>query len=63
MSVFLCGCRFHCGNTRVLLEEMSEEERVVFEVDATKIDWNKYFVDIHIPGLRKHVINDTALPV
>ncbi|XP_047978555.1 fatty acyl-CoA reductase 2, chloroplastic-like [Salvia hispanica] len=55
--------RFHCGNTRVLLEEMSEEERVVFEVDATKIDWNKYFVDIHIPGLRKHVINDTALPV
>ncbi|KAL1562133.1 alcohol-forming fatty acyl-CoA reductase [Salvia divinorum] len=51
------------GNTRVLLEEMSEEEREVFEVDATKIDWNKYFVDIHIPGLRKHVVNRTRLSV
>ncbi|KAL1561436.1 alcohol-forming fatty acyl-CoA reductase [Salvia divinorum] len=55
--------RFHTGNTGVLLEEMSEEEREVFEVDATKIDWNKYFVDIHIPGLRKHVVNGTRLSV
>ncbi|XP_047983250.1 fatty acyl-CoA reductase 2, chloroplastic-like [Salvia hispanica] len=55
--------RFHTGNTRALLEEMSEEEREVYEVDATKIDWNKYFVDIHIHGLRKHVVNGTRLSV
>lgn len=42
---------------------MSEEEKEEFEMDATKIDWQKYFVDIHIPGLRKHVINDTKLSV
>ncbi|KAL8487223.1 hypothetical protein ACS0TY_023770 [Phlomoides rotata] len=53
--------RFHTGNTRKLLEEMSEEEKDLFEIDATKIDWRKYFVDIHIPGLRKHVLNGTKM--
>ncbi|XP_011074249.1 fatty acyl-CoA reductase 2-like [Sesamum indicum] len=55
--------RFHTGNTRKLLEEMSEEEKLCFEVDARKIDWRKYFVQIHIPGFRKHVLNDTKVSV
>ncbi|CAA0818434.1 Fatty acyl-CoA reductase 2 [Striga hermonthica] len=50
--------RFHTGNTRKLLDEMSKEEQDKFEIDATKIDWRKYFVDIHIPGVRKHVLNN-----
>ncbi|PIN05112.1 Acyl-CoA reductase [Handroanthus impetiginosus] len=49
--------RFHTGNTQKLLEEMSKEEQVNFEIDARKIDWRKYFVEVHIPGLRKHVLN------
>ncbi|KAL8030499.1 hypothetical protein ABFX02_14G289400 [Erythranthe guttata] len=49
--------RFHSGNTRKLLEEMSEEERDYFEIDVTKIEWRKYFVEIHIPGVRKHLIH------
>ncbi|XP_051126506.1 fatty acyl-CoA reductase 2, chloroplastic-like isoform X1 [Andrographis paniculata] len=49
--------RFHTGNMQKLLQEMSEEERLDFEVDVMKIDWRKYFQEIHIPGLRKHVIN------
>ncbi|KAL0432839.1 UNVERIFIED_CONTAM: Fatty acyl-CoA reductase 2 [Sesamum latifolium] len=53
--------RFHTGNTQKLLEEMSEEEQLCFEVDARKIDWRKYFVEIHIPGFRKHVLNDTRV--
>ncbi|KAI3459884.1 hypothetical protein Pfo_016547 [Paulownia fortunei] len=53
--------RFHTGNTQKLLEEMSKEEQVNFEVDATKIDWRKYFVEIHIPGLRKHALNGTRV--
>lgn len=56
------NARFHNGNTRMLLEEMSEEEKRKFEVDATKIDWSKYFVETHIPGLRKHVLNEKAMP-
>ncbi|XP_073134331.1 fatty acyl-CoA reductase 2, chloroplastic-like [Henckelia pumila] len=49
--------RFHTGNTRRLLQEMSEEELLSFEIDVTKIDWRKYFQEIHIPGLRKYVLN------
>ncbi|XP_051126583.1 fatty acyl-CoA reductase 2, chloroplastic-like [Andrographis paniculata] len=55
--------RFHSGNTRKLLEEMSEEERRNFEVDATKIDWRKYLVEAHIPGLRKHVLHESKISV
>ncbi|KAK6130585.1 hypothetical protein DH2020_035677 [Rehmannia glutinosa] len=50
-------------NTRKLLAEMSKEEQLNFEVDATKIDWRKYFVDIHIPGVRKHVLNATKVSI
>ncbi|XP_051126509.1 fatty acyl-CoA reductase 2, chloroplastic-like [Andrographis paniculata] len=52
---------FHTGNTQKLLQEMSEEERLDFEVDVKKIDWRNYFQEIHIPGLRKHVINGTKI--
>ncbi|KAL0341394.1 UNVERIFIED_CONTAM: Fatty acyl-CoA reductase 2 [Sesamum radiatum] len=51
--------RFDTGNTQKLLKEMSKEEQLNFEVDATNIDWRKYLLEIHIPGLRKHVLNDT----
>ncbi|KAK4421923.1 Fatty acyl-CoA reductase 2 [Sesamum alatum] len=55
--------RFHTGNTQKLLEEMSEEEQACFEVDARKIDWRKYFFEIHIPGFRKHVLDDTKVSI
>lgn len=48
--------RFHTGNTIKLLSEMSKEEQVDFEIDAKNIDWRKYFMDAHIPGLKKHVM-------
>lgn len=51
--------RFHTGNSQKLIEEMSKEEKLSFEVDARNIDWRKYFQEIHIPGLRKHIINGT----
>ncbi|KAG8380978.1 hypothetical protein BUALT_Bualt06G0072700 [Buddleja alternifolia] len=53
--------RFHIGNTQKLLEKMSEEELYNFEIDAKNIDWRKYFVEVHIPGLRKHVLNETRM--
>ncbi|XP_075480232.1 fatty acyl-CoA reductase 2, chloroplastic-like [Primulina tabacum] len=50
--------RFHTGNTQKLIQEMSAEELLTFEMDVTKIEWRKYFQEIHIPGLRKHVFNE-----
>ncbi|KAK4482603.1 hypothetical protein RD792_009767 [Penstemon davidsonii] len=49
--------RFHTGNTQKLLREMSEDEKLDFEIDVTNIDWSKYFLEAHIPGLEKYVLN------
>ncbi|KAL8491660.1 hypothetical protein ACS0TY_023306 [Phlomoides rotata] len=51
------NARFDTSNSQKLIEEMSTEEQLSFEVDARNIEWRSYFQDIHIPGLRKHIIN------
>ncbi|KAL8049021.1 hypothetical protein ABFX02_07G106200 [Erythranthe guttata] len=55
--------RFHAGNTQKLLYEMSKEEQINFDLDVTKIEWRKYFQEVHIPGLRKHVLNERSIYV
>ncbi|KAI3459885.1 hypothetical protein Pfo_016548 [Paulownia fortunei] len=57
------NARFHTGNTTKLIKEMSKEEQLDFEVDAINIEWRKYFQDIHIPGLRKHILNATRTSI
>ncbi|KAL7106436.1 hypothetical protein ACP275_07G113800 [Erythranthe tilingii] len=57
----LFKARFHAGNTRKLLYEMSTEEQNSFDIDVTKIEWRKYFQEVHIPGLRKHVLKDRSI--
>nr|XP_016440026.1 PREDICTED: fatty acyl-CoA reductase 2-like [Nicotiana tabacum] len=53
---------FHVGNMRNLMEEMSEEERISFEIDASKINWRDYLTEIHIPGVKEHVLKGGRLP-
>ncbi|KAH6770436.1 hypothetical protein C2S52_015239 [Perilla frutescens var. hirtella] len=55
--------RFHSGNVQIMFSEMSKEEQVDFSVDIKNIDWRKYFQRVHIPGLRKHVLNDKTVSV
>ncbi|KAL9162593.1 hypothetical protein ABFS82_07G101800 [Erythranthe guttata] len=50
--------RFDAGNTQKLLSEMSKEEQINFDIDAIKINWRKYVKEVHIPGLRKFVLNE-----
>ncbi|XP_057777315.1 fatty acyl-CoA reductase 2, chloroplastic-like [Salvia miltiorrhiza] len=49
--------RYHTGNIQKLIEEMSKEEQLNFQVDVRNINWKKYFQEIHIPGLSKYVTN------
>uniref|UniRef100_A0A0D9VPY8 Fatty acyl-CoA reductase C-terminal domain-containing protein n=1 Tax=Leersia perrieri TaxID=77586 RepID=A0A0D9VPY8_9ORYZ len=35
---------------------MSEEEKARFHFDVRSIDWTDYITNVHIPGLRKHVM-------
>uniref|UniRef100_A0A0A8Z8U7 Fatty acyl-CoA reductase C-terminal domain-containing protein n=1 Tax=Arundo donax TaxID=35708 RepID=A0A0A8Z8U7_ARUDO len=55
------GGRFDSANTEALFMEMSEEERARFHFDARSIDWMDYFTEVHIPGVRKHVMKGRSL--
>ncbi|KAK1426223.1 hypothetical protein QVD17_14892 [Tagetes erecta] len=50
------GGRFDNSNTQKLMGMMSEEERNTFGFDVGKIDWRDYISNVHIPGLRRHVM-------
>ncbi|EFH54361.1 hypothetical protein ARALYDRAFT_324181 [Arabidopsis lyrata subsp. lyrata] len=47
--------RFDDTNTTTLIQEMSMEERKMFEFDARGIDWEHYIVNVHIPGLKRQL--------
>uniref|UniRef100_A0ACD5TU52 Uncharacterized protein n=1 Tax=Avena sativa TaxID=4498 RepID=A0ACD5TU52_AVESA len=48
--------RFDNANTEGLMAEMSAEEKAAFHFDVRSIDWTDYITNVHIPGLRKHVM-------
>ncbi|KAJ4873622.1 Fatty acyl-CoA reductase 2 [Raphanus sativus] len=54
------GGRFDNSNTHRLMENMSEEEKSVFGFDVGSINWNDYITNVHIPGLRRHVLKGRA---
>jgi nucleoside-diphosphate-sugar epimerase len=49
-------CEFETGNMQTLYKEMSVEDQKVFNFDVNRIDWPKYIQEIHIPGLKRHVL-------
>ncbi|KAI9104283.1 hypothetical protein K1719_023119 [Acacia pycnantha] len=48
--------RFDNGITKRLYEEMSAEEMKNFGFDVQSINWEQYISNIHIPGVRKHLL-------
>ncbi|KAL8036834.1 hypothetical protein ABFX02_11G001800 [Erythranthe guttata] len=55
------GGRFDNSNTKRLMGCMSKEERQEFGFDVEKIDWEDYISNVHIPGLRTHVMKGRGL--
>ncbi|KAF8008316.1 hypothetical protein BT93_K2098 [Corymbia citriodora subsp. variegata] len=52
--------RFDGGHTRKLMEQMSAEEGNRFPMDLRSINWEDYFANVHIPGLKRHVIKKAS---
>ncbi|KAG2287727.1 hypothetical protein Bca52824_047331 [Brassica carinata] len=52
--------RFDDTNTRSLLNELSVEERKMFEFDGSCIDWEHYFINIHLPGLKMELFRQIS---
>lgn len=50
------GGRFDTTNTDALFAEMSMEDRTRFNFDARCVDWIDYINNVHIPGLKKHIL-------
>lgn len=48
--------RFDNRNTERLMGCMSKEERQQFGFEVEKINWKEYITNVHIPGLRRHVM-------
>lgn len=55
------GYRFDNSNTQRLMESMSEEEKRKFGFDVGSIDWKDYITNVHIPGLRMHVMKGRGM--
>jgi long-chain acyl-CoA synthetase len=52
--------RFRTGNTAALWDSLDPEDQRLFPFDATGIDWHDYIGNVHIPGLKRHVLNLTV---
>jgi thioester reductase-like protein len=44
---------FECENARLLSAALPLEERPLFEFDPESIDWWNYWINVHIPALRR----------
>ncbi len=44
---------FECENARLLSAALSEEEKKMFDFSPETIDWWDYWINIHIPALRR----------
>jgi nucleoside-diphosphate-sugar epimerase len=51
---------FDTSNARQLLGELDGDDRALLDFDVQRIDWRSYLQEVHIPGLRRHVLKEDA---
>jgi fatty acyl-CoA reductase len=54
------GYVFDTTNTDQLLTALNEADRALLDFNVRRIDWRSYIQDVHIPGLRRHVLQERA---
>jgi nucleoside-diphosphate-sugar epimerase len=54
------NCVFDTSRTQRVLDELEPGDRAVLDFDVRHIDWRHYLQDVHLPGLRRHVLRDDA---
>lgn len=55
-------CVFDTANTQRLLDGLPASDRAMLDFDVRRIDWRAYIQDVHIPGLRRHVLGERSAP-
>jgi nucleoside-diphosphate-sugar epimerase len=51
---------FDTTRTDDLLAELDDRDRARLDFDVRHINWRSYIQDVHIPGLRRHVLKENA---
>ena len=54
------GSIFDTANTQRVLNDLREPDRTLLDFDVRRIEWRSYIQDVHIPGLKRHVLRDDA---
>ena len=49
-------CEFQTEELHRLHNSLAESDRERLNCDVSQIDWRRYFQEIHIPGLKRHVL-------
>ena len=52
------SCMFDTTNTERLLDGLQGPDRVSLDFDVRNIDWRFYLQEVHIPGMRRHVLGE-----
>ena len=47
---------FETKKTQALFDNLDITEQKLFSFDVSQIHWNQYFQEIHIPGIKRHVL-------
>jgi len=53
-------CVFDTTRTDDLLGTLDARDRALLDFDVRRIDWRGYIQDVHMPGLRRHVLKEDA---
>lgn len=51
-------CTFETNRTQRLHNSLDAGDQAVFNCDVTRIRWPEYIQEIHIPGLKRHVLKE-----
>ena len=47
---------FEIGKTEALYDSLSPADQQQFNFDMSRIDWRRYFQEVHIPGIKRHFL-------
>ena len=56
------GSVFDTTKMQRVLDGLGPADRQTLDFDVRGIDWRSYIQDVHIPGLRRHVLQEPAAP-
>ena len=56
-------CLYQSQRMGEVLASLSQEERQLFSFDVTRIDWQRYIQQIHIPGIQRFLLGIGPRPV